>query len=457
MGHIDVHKPLASLPDPAIVTFPAQYTVSGGQLDARVKLNKQIGAFNGLRLQVLDATNSRVRARDIVQDEISSETYTSLQLDLSGLPNGIYVYEIVDATGLSLAAAQFCLIGSARSRVGLLHPFFTWHAYCAEGGDSFYKGAQFDETRVIELSLHRPLQGLSRCHDPSSLRNMSVLLDREDVAHTSFCSQHFHRNPEILEDFDVLVMAGHDEYWTHAQFDALEAFIKRGGHVANFSANVLCWAVDAQDDKIRVDKRNTFEPGISHARSSGQFRSPWINRPQQRLFGLNYFSAGYPTKRVPKAKASAILSEAEYDTSDKIEVIARDHPIFEDIEIDKGVLQTTGDSLLDVEVDGVFLNGTEVDRLRTTDVARDTKVLAKALVNVAYARPDQLGRLNTDLWFETVGIMAECVPFDGGGTTIQIGSVGWYKAAKRPGSNEARLTTNTIKYLLGKQNEQMDV
>ncbi|MEM6409178.1 MAG: N,N-dimethylformamidase beta subunit family domain-containing protein [Pseudomonadota bacterium] len=451
MGYFDIHKPIASASDPVILTYPVAYTVTTATLEIQARLNGLAIAPAGLSLTIYDARNTAVHASALPQDSLSPDRYDALNIDVSELPNGVYAYAFEDASGVPLASAQFCVLGQASIRIALLHPFFTWHAYCAHGGESFYKGQQFDDTRVIELDLNRPLQGLSRCHDPASLRNLSALLDQNDLDHSNFCSLHFHQNPDCLDDVDLLILAGHDEYWTHNQFDALEGFIKRGGHVANFSANVLCWAIDIEGETIRVDKRNIYEPGVSHARSSGQFRSAWINRPQQRLFGLNYFSAGYPAKRIPKSRACVVISEAVYDASDQIKVLAPEHRVFKDIAIEDGVLQTSEARLLDVEVDGVFLKEGEVDRLRTVDVARETHVLAKALVNVAYSRPDRLGRLNSDLWFEDVGIMTECVPFEGGGTTSQIGSVGWYKAAEHPGSNEARLTTNIIHYLLEKQ------
>ena len=96
----------------------------------------------------------------------------------------------------------------------------------------------------------------------------------------------------------------------------------------------------------------------------------------------------------------------------------------------------------------MFLDGLEVDHYRFADVPKDTSVLASALVNVAYANTNKDGRLQRGLHFEEVGIITECIPFDGGGRTIQIGSVGWYKAAQEPDSNEAKLTLNIIKYLL---------
>ena len=63
--------------------------------------------------------------------------------------------------------------------------------------------------------------------------------------------------------------------------------------------------------------------------------------------------------------------------------------------------------MLNVEVDSVFLRGHAVDKLRVTNVPENTKVLARALVNVAYTSLDKWGRRQTGLQFETMGILCE--------------------------------------------------
>ncbi len=400
---------------------------------------------------------------------------------------GVFDYFFEDASGTAFEGAQFCVYESPKKisgkRVALLHPTYTWQAYCLEGGESFYRGEQFETKKVIELDLRRDLRGLSKWHRPSTMKDFSSFLSSKGVDHSNFDSAFLNENPSILEKFDLVILVGHDEYLTHGMYDSIESFVRKGGSCAAFAANILCWAIEVNDQKIYVDKSHVFKPfrfswirkfqqrnkyvraivrrfehtkwfsllfssEVKHSRSSGQFRQPWINRQQQALFGLSYFAGGYPVSRIPKERACTVITPEQYDRSGDIHVLKGDHPVFTDVEVEGQLLLTSNKKLLEVEVDGVFLDGLEVDHYRFADVPKDTSVLASALVNVAYANTNKDGRLQRGLHFEEVGIITECIPFDGGGRTIQIGSVGWYKAAQEPDSNEAKLTLNIIKYLL---------
>ncbi len=52
----------------------------------------------------------------------------------------------------------------------------------------------------------------------------------------------------MLEGYDVVVIAGHDEYWSWDQRDALDIFLEKGGKLARFAANML-WQVRIEDGK----------------------------------------------------------------------------------------------------------------------------------------------------------------------------------------------------------------
>ena len=60
--------------------------------------------------------------------------------------------------------------------------------------------------------------------------------------------QDIHRNPSILRAYDVVVLAGHHEYISRVQYDALQDHHDRGGHLAFFSANDISWQVRYEDD-----------------------------------------------------------------------------------------------------------------------------------------------------------------------------------------------------------------
>ena len=56
-----------------------------------------------------------------------------------------------------------------------------------------------------------------------------------------------HHDPTLLDGYQLAVLVGHDEYWTAAMRDAIDAFVDRGGNLARFAGNYL-WQVRIEDD-----------------------------------------------------------------------------------------------------------------------------------------------------------------------------------------------------------------
>ena len=61
----------------------------------------------------------------------------------------------------------------------LLVPTYTYQAYNEHGGDSFYKGNQYERNKKISVSMNRPLNDLSAFHMPKSMTAWVSLLDSE--------------------------------------------------------------------------------------------------------------------------------------------------------------------------------------------------------------------------------------------------------------------------------------
>lgn len=54
--------------------------------------------------------------------------------------------------------------------------------------------------------------------------------------------------PGLLDAYKLVVSVRHDEYWSAPMRDVLEGFIGRGGNVAFFSGNAVCWQVRSEDN-----------------------------------------------------------------------------------------------------------------------------------------------------------------------------------------------------------------
>lgn len=72
-----------------------------------------------------------------------------------------------------------------------------------------------------------------------------------------------HRNPQLLDEYPVVVINGHSEYWSAEGYAAIDRYLCRGGNVAVLSGNSICWRVsfDEQDTVMECRKLGELPGG----------------------------------------------------------------------------------------------------------------------------------------------------------------------------------------------------
>ncbi len=63
------------------------------------------------------------------------------------------------------------------------------------------------------------------------------------------------RDPGILEGYEVLIINGHDEYWSVPMYRGLESFLAKGGDAIVLSGNSMFWRVAFSDDQGVIECR----------------------------------------------------------------------------------------------------------------------------------------------------------------------------------------------------------
>jgi hypothetical protein len=195
--------------------------------------------------------------------------------------------------------------GSARARRMLYKlPLATYHAYNCSGGGCFY----FQPPRSLEppgarLSLRRPGGGIGGpvwCapdhYDASSPRQTFAHWDARFIGWLArsgyaadFCTDlDLHADPGLLDDYGLLVAGGHDEYWSEATRDAVEAFVERGGNVAFFAANLCWWRIHLVDGGAAMVCHQGGPQG-AHDHWWPRVGAGW---PEDSLCGVSYRHGG---------------------------------------------------------------------------------------------------------------------------------------------------------------------
>jgi len=104
---------------------------------------------------------------------------------------------------------------------------------------------------------------------------------------------------DVLAGYDVLILAGHSEYWTAAQRDEIEAFVDAGGRLAIFSGNTAFWKVRFENEGATFvcHKWKGFEADPVAQADPRAATHLWshraFGRPEASITGLTFLFGGY--------------------------------------------------------------------------------------------------------------------------------------------------------------------
>ncbi|WP_211244256.1 N,N-dimethylformamidase beta subunit family domain-containing protein [Actinospica robiniae] len=188
------------------------------------------------------------------------------------------------------AEAHFVVRAAAPGAPVLLSvPFATWQAYNRFDvpGEGLY-GAENPE-RAARVSFDRPGGG------PPTERwehGLMAWLRANDIA-VDYCSGlDLHGGDDLLAGYRLLVVNGHDEYWTKEMRDAVETFTRRGGNLAVFAANTAWWQIRLEDaGRTIVCHRDAVADPFSATdpeRVTVEWSSAPVNRPENAMTGVSF-------------------------------------------------------------------------------------------------------------------------------------------------------------------------
>ena len=123
----------------------------------------------------------------------------------------------------------------------------TWQAYNSYGGNSFYTGdGSLPDGRAYKVSYNRPFD-TADTHPTSWLLNnefpMISFLERNgfDVSYETAGDVDADTGGTLLQNHQVFMSVGHDEYWSGNQRTNVQAARDAGVNLAFFSGNLMFW------------------------------------------------------------------------------------------------------------------------------------------------------------------------------------------------------------------------
>jgi hypothetical protein len=204
-------------------------------------------------------------------------------------PSGLYYALISNIQSPSDHTKIFFVIKAAApgatSQILLQFASTTYQAYNAWGGKSLYPSDS--QNRARKVSFDRP--GAIEYE-----REFVFLfwLRENGIAVECCTSVDLHHDDSILNNYQMLVSVGHDEYWSKEMRDNVESFIAKGGNVAFFSGNVCWWQMRfGENHRSMICYKNALEDPLAQTDSSRvtvNWHAVPLNRPENFLTGVSF-------------------------------------------------------------------------------------------------------------------------------------------------------------------------
>jgi hypothetical protein len=202
---------------------------------------------------------------------------------------GYYLIEALMTSGpdLGRAAATFVILhapqGASPTPILVQVPVNTWEAYNQWGGKSLY---DLGTRRVYRVSFDRPFGAYAQ--SPMWWEIQLVrFLEREgyDVSYQTDLDSD--RDGGSLLQHQLVIVAGHDEYWTAAIRNAFDAAQAHGTNLVFVGSNDGYWHIDYEDGGRTIfSYKSLYDPNPVLSEKTAMFRE--IGRPECMLMGVQH-------------------------------------------------------------------------------------------------------------------------------------------------------------------------
>lgn len=214
----------------------------------------------------------------------------------AGAASGYYLAKFVLTSGPAAGQARAypVIVRSSRLRrasILVQVPVNTWQAYNSWGGKSLYSSNSTDGVRATHVSFNRPFVGLQLFREELQLVRF---LEREgyDVSYQTDLDSS--RDPWALSERQLVMTAGHGEYWSKAERDGFERARDLGTNLAFMGANTAYWQVRYADgDRTLVGYKSDADPISDPSLKTVLFRDLKPPRPECELLGVQWQGGAY--------------------------------------------------------------------------------------------------------------------------------------------------------------------
>ncbi|MDR4498081.1 MAG: hypothetical protein MRK02_09215 [Candidatus Scalindua sp.] len=234
-------------------TFSLEFIRVGERLQTIQKMNDIQGTYQSIETKFPSALGCKWRPTLTykIPDGISSGCYL-IKLTGNNTDDVSFIPVIVKPEKIE---NQIAVIASTN----------TWHAYNSWGGQNFYINYTSFHSKYIvntqrpfDLYLRNPVEDackITRDHLLVGERFVWAWLEREGIGYDIYSDSDLHSQEEFrdtLNQYKIIFISTHNEYWSHDMINHLREFIKNGGNVVSLSGNTMYKEVEFPDRNLIV-------------------------------------------------------------------------------------------------------------------------------------------------------------------------------------------------------------
>ncbi|MGZ8764682.1 MAG: N,N-dimethylformamidase beta subunit family domain-containing protein [Acidimicrobiia bacterium] len=243
-------------------------------------------------------------------------------------PQGDYLLKLVGSSGNQQYVPLTLRADAEPSAFLVVNAVTTWQAYNVWGGCSLYH-CRGGGTRANVVSFDRPY-GWSEGSADYIGNEFPVLRRLEewglDVTYTTDVD--VHRHPELLLQHKAVLTMGHDEYWSKAMRDGMEAARDAGVNLVFFGANAAYRQIRFEPsatgpDRHQVNYRSSADPirATDPDQTTVSFRESPVNRPENTLIGQQYECNPVRADMVVSDAASWVFANTGVTDGQQLEIV----------------------------------------------------------------------------------------------------------------------------------------
>jgi hypothetical protein len=308
----------------------------------------------------------------------------------------------------------------------------TYNAYTNWGGHSLYAYHDRDGIQGHRVSFDRPLASQFEKWELPFVQ----WAEKNGYVIEYAVNSDLEFRPELLKHYRLVLSVGHDEYWSSAMRDHLEAFIGEGGNVAFLSGNTCCWQVRSEDDghaltcwKQWYNVDPVFRTEQEHLLST-LWSHHLVKRPENELTGVGFLWGGYHR------------SHGQFmDGPASFEVHRPEHWLFEGTQLGVGDRFGGADSIVGYECDGCEIEWREGEPFATGRDGTPKNFVILGTCPAQWAAGDSH-------WYDRfpkdrVGAAVFGI-YERGGTVVTTGTTDWSHGLRGGDRNVSRITSNLL-------------